>query len=363
MNNTEPARLNFRPAELTSLQAAEGATVYEAEAEGVTYRIIGTIVDPIAGNGRRTFRAYRVVGTNGHSLYPAGRGASEKLLRLAKEEAERDLVEVLRDRRAQDVAARIETRVDAGVSACPAGTACTGAAYPGHPAHPVREIEWPTPICPDAEAGKPHAAHRIEGTWREHCPGVESAFTTAEEHVERRERHASEVLGLAGLTAATHMVKFGGTIVPREGIPCAHPESARVRSRDVWHPDTCGGCGEAIPDADRPQAPPASPWTEFHDKMQAAIRAADAAVQAAQHAQAVDPVTEDTVPELVDRIVRRAQYEALKMMRTVVAGWVEGADDGVSRPIFTPDDIANMINDAATVLRVPKLVETGSGDD
>jgi len=34
------------------------------------------------------------------------------------------------------------------------------------------EVEFPTAVCPDHEAGKVHGPHRIAGTWREDCPGV-----------------------------------------------------------------------------------------------------------------------------------------------------------------------------------------------
>ena len=34
----------------------------------------------------------------------------------------------------------------------------------------IEEIEFPTSICPDTA---PHAKHRIAGTWRDECPGVQ----------------------------------------------------------------------------------------------------------------------------------------------------------------------------------------------
>lgn len=34
----------------------------------------------------------------------------------------------------------------------------------------IEEVEFPTPICPITE---PHAKHRIPGTWRDECPGVQ----------------------------------------------------------------------------------------------------------------------------------------------------------------------------------------------
>lgn len=37
---------------------------------------------------------------------------------------------------------------------------------------PDYEIEFPTPVCPETA---PHAKHRIEGTWRQECPGIDPA--------------------------------------------------------------------------------------------------------------------------------------------------------------------------------------------
>lgn len=34
----------------------------------------------------------------------------------------------------------------------------------------IEEVEFPTPICPLTE---PHAKHRIPGTWRDECPGIQ----------------------------------------------------------------------------------------------------------------------------------------------------------------------------------------------
>jgi hypothetical protein len=49
----------------------------------------------------------------------------------------------------------------------------------------IEELEFPVSICPDREAGRVHGPHRIEGTWREHCSGVE-----ASEDAERGEKPA-----------------------------------------------------------------------------------------------------------------------------------------------------------------------------
>jgi hypothetical protein len=76
----------------------------------------------------------------------------------------------------------------------------------------------------------------------------------------------------------------------------------------------------------------------------------------------LDPATEDRVPELCDRIVRRSQYDALKAVLAVLAGWIEGARENCSAmehrrhngPLcgmhFEVDDFRNMINDAAREL-------------
>jgi len=50
----------------------------------------------------------------------------------------------------------------------------------------IDEIEFPTPICSDAT---PHAKHRIAGTWREECPGVEGP---AMQHYGTDERPCAE---------------------------------------------------------------------------------------------------------------------------------------------------------------------------
>jgi hypothetical protein len=99
-NKSEPARLTFRPAGLTSREANEGATAYAAEAAGVKYRVVGTIVDPMR-SARRTFRAYRVVGESGHTLHPAAGGGAHKTRAAAFAQAETDLADVLRDRAAE----------------------------------------------------------------------------------------------------------------------------------------------------------------------------------------------------------------------------------------------------------------------
>jgi hypothetical protein len=243
----------------------------------------------------------------------------------------------------------------------------------------------------------------------------------AQQAADQRERYAGEVLALAGVTAATHAVRFDGAVVPREGIPCAHPEAARRLSADVWHPDTCGGCGASLPDPDAtptlgpaapgpddpvpvearafeiidgayvplnrprstalsrgalgqlvaeargPQAPRSEAPAPIREALERVTRAAYEAVEAALAAQqdappAADPATEDDSNELLDRIVRRAQYTALHAMLGVLDGWIDGAaehheqaahrDSDCCRD-FAPADIRRMVNDAAAELRVP----------
>lgn len=82
---TEP-RLTFKAAGLTNAEATSGATAYQAVAEGVTYRIVGTIT-PGQTAGRRTFRAYRVA-ANGRTLTPAAEGGEHKTRKAAVEQIE-----------------------------------------------------------------------------------------------------------------------------------------------------------------------------------------------------------------------------------------------------------------------------------
>jgi hypothetical protein len=329
-----PERLDFRPAAgVSSKLLAEGATVYEAERDGAKYRIVGSIVDPMIGP-RRTFRAYRVVGTNGHTLVPAGDGGESKTLKSAKRQAELDLVEVLRDRQAQDVAERTEA------PACPAGPSCSGAAFPGHPAHYAAEVTFPTPVCPDAEAGKPHAAHRIEGTWREQCRGVEGDdFASAEEINER-------------LMAEAAARGAGDRPTVPEG-------GARKIAAHL---------------ADRRADPPAAPIREALDKVAAAAyEAVEQALAAAADAPQTDPATDDDLDELLDRIVRRAQYVGLRAVLTQLDDWIGTArhncvanehggasshdDNRLCGRGFDVEDFREMINGAADELRLPRPVD------
>src|SRR5690349_4724137 len=199
------ARLTFTPAILTRTEVAEASTAYQATAQGVTYRVIGTVIDPFAST-RREFRAYRIVGS-GHEqrTFSAGQGGAHRTRAAAYAQAEADLVEVLRDREAAVPAAQAET--------------------------PKRKLIGQVSAHQDA-------------------PCTDACYEPAIRHL------------------------------PQPALAAAF------------------------------------------DRLRAAVEAEIASQQ-----PATDPVIDDTVPELVDRIVRRAQYEALKTFRTVLAGWIEGAED------------------------------------
>jgi len=103
----------------------------------------------------------------------------------------------------------------------------------------------------------------------------------------------------------------------------------------------CGGCSFRSADRSRMLA-------HFHATGHTAPETYEAAES--------DPAADDDSNELLDRIVRRAQYTALSAMLGVVDGWVEGAQanhEGLGHrdkdccSTFHPDDIKRMINDAA----------------
>jgi len=356
-----PRRLSFTAAGLTNKEATAGATAYEAEAEGVKYRVVGSII-PGQLDGRRSFRAYRVVGTNGHSLTAAGEGGEHKTRAAAYAQAERDLVDVLRDRAAADKPAeRIEY---AGSHPFRPGTAdpsrcgfpdCNGpTTSPNHHGWAPREVTFPTPICPDAEAGKPHPRHRIDGTWREQCPGVGRVDPD-------RPGALADPAGLSTWLTG----KLAGHVAGRHvGRSCCASTEGDVHDRSC---QTSEAREQWAPRGSRP-APPA-PIREALDRVSAAAyEAVDAALAAASAAgPQTDPATDDDVTELLDRIVRRAQYDALRAVRRALAGWMEGARANGSPAygeydVFHSSDIGRMINDAARELGVPEpMPELGVG--
>lgn len=82
-----------------------------------------------------------------------------------------------------------------------------------------------------------------------------------------------------------------------------------------------------------------------------------------------DPATDDDVQELVDRIVRRAQYVALREVLKALDDWRMGAREnhdalghrGEYRPCwesFATGDVRRMVSDAARELGVPDPCQT-----
>lgn len=243
MGESSDNRLTFATkAGLTNKEAAEGATVYEATAEGVTYRVIGTIIDPIV-SGRRTFRAYRLAETTA-TLFPVG--GSERLLKWAKENAERDLSAVLADRERSLVPA-------ASRLAC--STAAGGEGF-------TRHANMPCVIEP-------------------------AALVSAER--ESDEQMAGRIL--------------------RPAVPVTPTEHANALANRL---------------------------VEVLAEMPATSSAT------------TDPATDDNVHDLVDRIIRRSHYVALKAM----LAQIDRAFDG-TRSFIHPGTVRRMINDAADELKVP----------
>lgn len=257
------SKLKFRTAPaLTLAEVRTGSTAYEAEAEGVKYRVVG--IPKILGNpaAGRTFGAYRVV--EGGKLHPAAGGGTHRTRAAAYEQAERDLVEVLRDRAAE--AERLE-----------------------------------------ADAAQ---AHVLDET----------------ERIEQAERDSD------------------------------HPVARAAR---VWR-------GE-------PAAPDPGPF-----------RRIDAAVEQIEQvarelvAPKVDPATDDNVHELLDRIVRRSQYVALREVLAALDGWIKTArhncvrdghgsaaqhDDGrLCGQDFDVADFREMVNAAADELRLPHPYRPAADD-
>lgn len=147
------------------------------------------------------------------------------------------------------------------------------------------------------------------------------------------------------------------------------PEAAGAATEFVAAQRAAAEAAAAREADDRPpfgMTPPA-PIAEALARVAAAAReAVEATIVAAMERPAEpDPATEDDVDELVERIVRRAQYQALKVMARVAADWHDGSrsnhqaeahntvDDCCAH--FELGDILRMVNDAAIELRVPAL--------
>ena len=182
-------------------------------------------------------------------------------------------------------------------------------------------------------------------------------------------------LGRNGFAVGGWAVFVGG----REVLTCGRSETKRdacVAAQAYADRDEAASAARAaeaenfatvqeIEERQHPQARVASALA----KLTAAVRE-QALAELPPAPASADPATDDDVSELVDRIVRRAQYEAFRAVRRALAGWVEGARENHEAmghrgentgaecwTQFAPEDIANMINDAATELRIPKPVE------
>lgn len=123
------------------------------------------------------------------------------------------------------------------------------------------------------------------------------------------------------------------------------------------------------PEGQAARTSPPAPIREALDRVSIAAReAVEAAIAAAEDRPAEpDPCTEDDVDELIDRIMRRAQYQALRGFLLVLDEWVDGArsnDKATGRAAvfgehdvtFVRDDIRNMVTDTAAELSVPDPV-------
>jgi hypothetical protein len=83
-----------------------------------------------------------------------------------------------------------------------------------------------------------------------------------------------------------------------------------------------------------------------------------------------DPATDDDVHELVDRIIRRSHYVALKVVLKQLDGWIAGNLENVEGGIgeleavhrFHTQDVRRMVNDAARELRVPEPYREAGAD-
>jgi hypothetical protein len=93
------------------------------------------------------------------------------------------------------------------------------------------EIKFPTPICSDTA---PHAKHRIAGTWRAECPGVEGDDSAAKPgprvdiaELDAKVVHDALPAHLVGDVSGKHYVKpvkdAPDDICPDCGGDCLHP--------------------------------------------------------------------------------------------------------------------------------------------
>jgi hypothetical protein len=294
--------LNFWPAAgVSGKLLAEGATVYEATAEGVTYRVIGRIA-PGQSAGRRSFRAYRVVGTNGHSLVPAGRGGEHPTRRGAMLQAARDLQEVLADRAAttpeQQAHPSVETIIDGSASRqLVARFRSDPYSFSGSRS--------------GIEQGLRALKHRIQ---TDHGLAINEAIG--------RQAYADRPDHLHMQVTPSGARKIAGAVRRNRalhGRSCCASTDGDVHDRSCQTDEARRQWG---PRSERPAPGSDHPVARAH--LDAPCTDACYELVATPEPAAADPATEDDVSELVARIVRRAQYDALRAVLSVLDGWVEG---------------------------------------
>lgn len=128
------------------------------------------------------------------------------------------------------------------------------------------------------------------------------------------------------------------------------------------------------PEGQAARMSPPAPIAEALDRVSAAAReAVEAAIAAAEDRP--DPATTDDFADLVDRMVRRAQYLALRAVLDSLDGWIEGdkanhdamehRNENTGSECWTnyhPDDVRTMVQDAARDLGLtaPLFVKAAS---
>jgi hypothetical protein len=167
-------------------------------------------------------------------------------------------------------------------------------------------------------------------------------MTKMPRNAEQRALWVAARLKDAGVTSKTHTVNVDGTVMPieeRRARMVAEADRQLSTQRRMQHEAT-------LVEA-----------RALHADAEALLKRVQALGEEMAAAEADDPAATDDSNELLDRIVRRAQYTALKAMLDMVDGWVEGVRDNnvaMNRPnddvLFEPLDIKRMVNDVAREL-------------
>lgn len=182
---------------------------------------------------------------------------------------------------------------------------------------------------------------------------------TANEHV--------TVEGIPGVTWLVTEVYPAGTDSEPSATVWASPASgfsprlvslSRLTHVDPTRPEPAKEQESAYP------APDPAVLSEYVNTLAGRLMQVIQEVRAPEPPPAADPVQTDVPDELLRRIVRRAQYLALREVLTQLDGWVAGmksnheALDHRDRDCcdtFHPADIRGMVNDAARQLNLPTI--------